>query len=63
MTHPTAHPRVYFWYVNRNFTRKYFIRNQGAREGRKLLDQEVGGSNPLAPTNLFTNLELSQLSI
>jgi hypothetical protein len=55
-THPTAHPRVYSWYLNCSFTRKYLLCNQGDSEGRLVRDQEAGGSNPLAPTNyLFWN--------
>jgi len=46
----TAHPQRYFWCSIRDFTRKYFLCNHGVRQGGLVRDQEVGGSNPLAPT-------------
>ena len=49
--HPVAHPQAYFWCLNRIILQKYFSCNQGVRESSLLRDQEVGGSNPLAPTN------------
>jgi hypothetical protein len=33
---------------------------QGYSEGRKLRDQEAGGSNPLAPTNSFNEITYLQ---
>ncbi len=60
-THPIAHPRVYFWYLKRSFLRKYLLCNQDDSGGRLVRDQEVGGSNPLAPTNSF--LKISYLEI
>ena len=41
--------------------RKYLFCNQGDGKGRLVRDQEVGGSNPLAPTNSF--LKISYLEI
>ena len=48
-----THPPAYFWCVNRDLTRKYFFYNHGVRQGGLVRDQEVGGSNPLAPTIPF----------
>src|SRR5579883_618171 len=56
ITHPIAHPRTYFWYLKSNFLRKYFLYNQGDSGVPLVRDQEVGGSNPLAPTNPFSTL-------
>jgi hypothetical protein len=56
--HPIAHPRVYFWYLKWSFLQKYLLCTQGDSGGRKFRDQEVGGSNPLAPTNLFNKLQV-----
>jgi hypothetical protein len=50
ITHPIAHPRTYFWYLKSNFLRKYFLYNQGDSGVPLVRDQEVGGSNPFAPT-------------
>ena len=53
-THPTAHPRMYFWYLKVCFLLK------GDSEGRKLRGREVTGSNPVAPTNLFYTLQAAE---
>jgi hypothetical protein len=65
-THPTAHPRVYFWRLNSSFTRKYLLCTHGDSEGRKLRDQEVGScasgparAQPRQPA-LFSSKTLSE---
>src|ERR1035441_2955301 len=55
--HPVAHPLAYFWVFKLNLLEKYLLCNQGVAEGGLVRDQEVGGSNPLAPTNLFKSLQ------
>jgi len=41
---------MHFWYLNSSY-------NHGVRKCPLIRDQEVGGSNPLAPTNPFNSLQ------
>jgi hypothetical protein len=48
--HPITHPERYFWCLDRSFTRKYLLCNQGVRRDGLPYKQEVRGSSPRPPT-------------
>ena len=52
-----AHPQTRSWYLNRVFLQKYSLCNHSVRKCGLIRDQEVGGSNPLAPTNSFKDIQ------
>ena len=49
-----AHPQTRSWYLNRVFLQKYSLCNHSVRKCGLIRDQEVTGSNPVAPTISFS---------
>ena len=57
LPHPIAHPDGYFWRLGKSFTQQFCVCTQELRLGSLVRDQEVGGSNQLAPTKSLNNLQ------